>query len=102
MFNNLVDSLNLSYVYAVIIVLAIGIVLGILLALANKYLKVEEDPHKEDILKMLPGANCGACGFPGCSGLADAMAKKECSKAEACKVIRGEAKDKLQSYLDEM
>ena len=56
--------------WAVLITAAIAIVLALCLALANRYLKVEEDPRKEKLLELLPNANCGACGFPGCSSSA--------------------------------
>lgn len=44
------------------------------LAIASKKFAVEVDPKVEQILDVLPGANCGGCGFPGCGGLASAIA----------------------------
>lgn len=44
------------------------------LAIASKKFAVEVDPKEEAILGVLPGANCGGCGFPGCGGLAAAIA----------------------------
>ena len=58
---------------AVAITLAISAALGLLLAVASKYLAVKEDPRVGEVLKLLPGANCGGCGFPGCSGMADSL-----------------------------
>ena len=52
-----------------------GLVFGGVLALAAEKFKVEEDPKVSEILSVLPGANCGACGFPGCSGLALAISE---------------------------
>ncbi len=52
---------------------AAGLIFGGILALAAQKFKVEEDPRVVEILSVLPGANCGACGFPGCSGLAAAI-----------------------------
>ena len=49
----------------------LGLAFGVILALANRYLKVEEDPRIEAVEGMLPGSNCGACGEPGCRGLAE-------------------------------
>ncbi len=43
------------------------------LAIANKKLYVEEDPRIGEVLEELPGANCGGCGFPGCSAFAEAV-----------------------------
>lgn len=62
----------------------LGLLFGILLGIAARIFAVEKDPKAEEILAVLPGANCGACGFPGCSGLAAAMAKGE-APANACK-----------------
>ena len=49
---------------------AIGLVAALALGLAAKKFAVEVDPRELAILELLPGANCGACGYPGCSGYA--------------------------------
>jgi len=51
----------------------LGLSLGLFLALAAHYLKVEADPIVEDITAMLPGSNCGQCGFAGCGQVAEAV-----------------------------
>jgi Na+-translocating ferredoxin:NAD+ oxidoreductase RNF subunit RnfB len=51
--------------------LGLGLFFGTVLALAYRFLKVEEDPRIEAVESMLPGSNCGACGEPGCRGLAE-------------------------------
>lgn len=50
-----------------------GVLFGAGLAYASKKFAVEVDPRAEEVLSLLPAANCGACGYPGCSGYADAM-----------------------------
>lgn len=62
-----------SVIYAVLSMGGIGLFFAIMLALADKKLKVEEDPRVEMIGELLPGANCGACGLPGCGACAEAM-----------------------------
>ena len=58
-----------------VVVLGItGILMGLFLAYASKKFEVEVDPKVEAILAILPGANCGACGFPGCAGYASGVA----------------------------
>lgn len=47
--------------------------LGIVLAVANRWLTVYEDPRIGAVEGMLPGSNCGACGLPGCRALAEAI-----------------------------
>jgi RnfABCDGE-type electron transport complex B subunit len=53
------------------------ILLATALALANKKLFVYEDPRIDVVEEMLPHANCGACGFPGCRPFAEALTKGE-------------------------
>ncbi len=52
----------------------LGLVLGLMLGLAGRYLKVEQDPIIDEIAAMMPGSQCGQCGFPGCVPAAEALA----------------------------
>ena len=47
-----------------------GLLFGILLTFASKVFAVPVNPVAEEVREALPGANCGACAFPGCDGLA--------------------------------
>ncbi|MBN1967737.1 MAG: RnfABCDGE type electron transport complex subunit B [Candidatus Delongbacteria bacterium] len=67
-----------SIITATVSVGAIGAVLGAVLAYASKVFYVEVDPKITEISEILPQANCGACGYPGCSGYADAVASLKC------------------------
>ena len=60
---------------AVIVLGAIGLIAAIVLFAASKKFAVYEDPRIAQVGELLPGANCGGCGFPGCSGMADALVK---------------------------
>ncbi|MEG0729852.1 MAG: RnfABCDGE type electron transport complex subunit B [Cetobacterium sp.] len=51
-----------------------GLFMGLFLAYASKKFEVEVDPKVEAVVGVLPGINCGACGYPGCSGYAEAIA----------------------------
>lgn len=62
---------------AVIIVAVIGLIAGVGLSLASKYMAVPTDERQEKIRSVLPGANCGACGYSGCDGYAAAVASGE-------------------------
>ena len=64
---------------------AMGLVFGAGLSYASKIFAVEVDPKEEAILQALPGANCGGCGFPGCGGLASAIAAGD-APVNACPV----------------
>lgn len=54
---------------------SLGLLFGASLAYASKKFAVEVDPKIEEIIQKLPGANCGGCGYPGCSGYAEAIVK---------------------------
>ena len=61
--------------YAVIVLGAIALIAAVVLYAASKKFAVYENPRIGQVLEALPGANCGGCGFPGCSGMADALVK---------------------------
>ena len=65
-----------SIVLATITVGAIGLIFGLLLALAGVIFKVDADERIGKIEEILPGANCGGCGFAGCSAYANAVVEK--------------------------
>jgi electron transport complex protein RnfB len=54
----------------VIVLSGIGLVMAALLAVGRKVFYVEVDERQEKLMDILPGANCGGCGYPGCSGYA--------------------------------
>ena len=53
-----------------------GILIGFILGIFGEKFKVEVDEREEAILEVLPGNNCGGCGYAGCSGLAAAIVEK--------------------------
>ena len=67
----------IKILWAILILAALGIIFGLGLSLASKYLYVKEDERIDGVTKLLPNANCGACGYPGCRGLAEAIVKGE-------------------------
>ena len=60
---------------AVVVLGGIGLVAAVVLFLCSKRFAVYEDPRIGEVNTLLPGANCGGCGFAGCSGMADALVK---------------------------
>lgn len=62
-----------SILLAVAVMGGLGAFFGLILAVANRFLKVEEDPRIDHVEGMLPGTNCGACGQPGCRAFAEAL-----------------------------
>ncbi len=76
----------------------LGLVMGLLLAFASKKFSVEVDPKVAAVRDLLGGANCGACGFPGCAGLASALAEGSVP-VSACPVASSENKAKIAEIL---
>lgn len=64
-----------NIIYPVVSLGGLGLLFGSGLAVAANVFKVEVDPKVAKIRAAVPGANCGACGFPGCDGFAVAVAK---------------------------
>ena len=62
-----------NVIYALVVLGVMGAAFGLALAVASKVFAVEVDPREEAISGVLPGANCGGCGFPGCGGYAAAV-----------------------------
>ena len=71
-------------VAAVVAMTVLGLAFGLFLALASRAFHVAEDPRVEQVLDALPGVNCGACGYSGCRGYAEAVVEGE--KAGLCTV----------------
>lgn len=74
-----------SVLIAMAIVGGTGIVIGILLGIAGEKFEVEVDEKEIAVRACLPGNNCGGCGYPGCDGLAAAIAKHK-APVNACPV----------------
>lgn len=70
---------------AVIVLGVSGLVIGVVLAVMATKFKVEVDPKVPEVQSCLPGANCGACGYPGCGGLAEAIVAGTAA-TNSCKV----------------
>ncbi len=86
--------------WAFIILGAIGLVLGLGLAIADEAFYVEEDNRLEKVIELLPGVNCGACGYPGCGGFAEGILAGEVEKLTNCKPgSKGDGLAQIQEYL---
>jgi len=68
-----------TIIFPAFLIGGIGFVFGYILAYVAKIFYVEVNPKIEQIKEILPGANCGACGFPGCSGYAESIVEKDCA-----------------------
>ena len=73
----------MQIILPVIIVTLIGLISGLVLALASKFMSVPSDEKVQQIRDCLPGANCGGCGYSGCDDYAVALAEGKVS-ADKC------------------
>ncbi len=64
-----------SIIWTIAVLSGLGLLLALLLFLLAKKFKVEEDPRIDEVEKVMPGANCGGCGFAGCRAFADSAVK---------------------------
>ena len=83
---------------AVLIMTGLGIFFALVLASADHFLGVEEDPRLEAVDELLPGTNCGACGEPGCRALAAKLVDHEAAPG-LCTVSSAAALDEIALLL---
>ena len=70
-----------------------------LLYVVSLYFKVEEDPRIDLVTAVLPGANCGGCGFAGCRAFAEACVKANGIEGLACPVGGEPTMDEVKKVL---
>jgi len=88
-----------SYLVAPAIMAGLGLFFAVILAVAYRFLKVQEDPRIETTLDLLPSSNCGACGQPGCHAFAVSLVAGQESPSR-CTVADSKAIDAIAELLD--
>ena len=88
-----------TIVITIISLCAIGVASAVILYFVAQKFRVEEDPRIDTVEGLLPGANCGGCGFPGCRGLAEAAVKSETMEGVFCPVGGSEVMNKVAEAL---
>jgi len=76
----------------------LGLFFGVILAVAYKFLRVEEDPRLARTEELLPGTNCGACGEPGCLPFAQKLIAGEVQPS-GCTVASADDIDAIADFL---
>lgn len=84
---------------AIISLGAIGVVGALLLFWASKKFEVHEDPRIGQVQSVLPGANCGGCGYAGCAGFAGACVKADSLDGMLCPVGGSPVMSKIATIL---
>ena len=88
----------MNILWAVLVLGGMGAIFGLILTLTSKVFHVENDPRRDAIREVLPGANCGGCGFPGCDGCADAIVAGK-APINACPVGGAAAAEKIGAIM---
>ena len=93
----------MEILWAVLILLGIGLLLGLGLAIAAKLLYVKEDERIEEVANRLPNYNCGSCGYAGCHAMAEAIVTGKEENLRKCKPGKEDANFKpIMEYLDKV
>lgn len=104
--------MQMTFIYSALTLGGLGMVFGTLLGYASKKFEIEVDPKITSIREVLPGANCGGCGYTGCDAYARAVVE-EGAAADACTVggasvassigdilgVKVEAKEKMIAFV---
>ena len=83
---------------AIAVMTGLGLFFAGVLALAYRFLRVEEDPRLEVVEDLLPGNNCGACGQPGCAAFAERLLTAEATPGK-CTVADAGTLEEIASFL---
>ena len=88
-----------TIIWTIAIITVLGLVLALVLYLVAEKFKVVEDPRIDEVEKVMPGANCGGCGFAGCRAFAEAAVKAPNLDNNYCPVGGNEVMSKVASIL---
>lgn len=88
----------MTIINSILVLGIMGLIFGAILAYASKKFAVKTDERIDAILEVLPGANCGGCGFPGCSGLASAIVEGR-APVNGCPVGGSECASKVAKIM---
>jgi len=86
-------------VIVIILAVALSIIIALILSFASEKLYVYEDPRLQDIVNMLPLANCGQCGNPGCKAMAESLLEAG-TRLTACKPGDQAMREEIMEYFE--
>ena len=88
----------MSILVAIAALGGLTLLLAVMLIIANRKLYVYEDPRIDTVEDMLPHANCGACGYPGCRPFAEALVQQKALPGK-CTVSTDEGRQSIAEFL---
>ena len=77
-----------NIINAFLVMGGLSILIAILLIIANHFFRVDDSDGITEVEKVLPGVNCGACGYVNCNGFAKAVIQGKIKNAKECKIIQ--------------
>ena len=86
-------------IWTIAVVTVLGLLLALVLYLVAQKFKVEEDPRIDLVEKVMPGANCGGCGYAGCRAFAESAVKASNLDSHFCPVGGNEVMGKVAAIL---
>lgn len=87
------------FIYALSIMGGTGLVLGFILGFAAFKLQVIEDPLVAQLTTLLPGINCGGCGYAGCEAFANGIVDGDVKKISQCRPSNDEQRSSISELL---
>lgn len=91
--------MSATLIYTMIVICAIGLAAAIILFFAAKKFYVYEDPRIDDVEGVLPGANCGGCGYAGCRAFADGIVTSNSLDGKFCPVGGNDCMEKVAAIM---
>lgn len=92
----------MEILWASLILLGLGLILGLGLAIAAKIFFVKEDERIDVVEKKLPGYNCGSCGYAGCRQMAENIVSGKEENLRKCRPGKEDLNFKpILEYLDQ-
>lgn len=95
----------MKIIVAVIVLGCLGLLLGLIIGLCNKFLQIDSNSYIDEVYELLPQINCGMCGNPSCMAMAEAILEKgtPISNCRPCKIEKREAIEKIvEKYEEEL
>lgn len=88
-----------TIIFTVVTLSVLGLILAVILYVVAKRFKVQEDPRIDEVEAILPGANCGGCGYAGCRAFAENCVKFSNLDGKYCNVGGNEVMKKIAAHL---
>ena len=88
-----------AIITAVVLVVCAGFIASLLLVIASHAFYVPVDERVPEVREILPGANCGGCGFAGCDDYANAVVNDESTSCSACTVGGASCAEQIANIL---